>query len=293
MEDKPLWRAVYAMVHTLGGPRRPREQYSDRIILGYALWAAIENKPLAWLSRTEYLPKTLADHAQRPSPATVSRRLRSVEVLTLLHELQKMWLTAVALARCRVKIIDAMPLAVGFASHDRTAKFGYGGGGKRRGYKLLAIIDAATGLIEDHLVMPMNQDEARAARHLVERMAPTSYLLGDAAFDKNPLYELAGGRGIQLVASSKASAKGLGHRSHSVHRLRAKTLLGGPIGRRLMHLRGRIERQFGTLSTLHLGLTPLPGWVRHLSRVGRWCQLKIASYTLNRIQQQGLNQMMK
>lgn len=214
-------------------------------------------------------------------------------MLNLLDQLQRMWLAAVALARCRVKVIDAMPLPVGFGSHDRTAKFGYGGGGKRRGYKLLAIIDATTGLIEDYLLMPMNQDEAQAARQLVERMAPVSYLIGDAGFDKNHLYDLAGQRGIQLVAPTKASARGLGHRRHSLYRLRAKTLLARPLGRVLMRIRGRIERQFGTLVTLHLGLTPLPAWVRHLGRVGRWCQLKIATYTRYRIEQKGLTAMMK
>lgn len=293
MEGKPLWHAVYAMVHAQGERRRPREQYSDRIILGYGLWAAIENKPLTWLSRTEHLPSPLVGCSQRPSPATLSRRLRSPRVLALLDRVQRMWLAAVTLARCRVKVIDAMPLPVGFGSHDRTAKYGYGGGGKRRGYKLLALIDAATGLIEDYLLMPMNQDEARAARQLVERMPPVSYLLGDANFDKNHLYQLAGQRGIQLVAPAKRSAKALGHGRHSVHRLRAKALLQGAIGRLLMRIRTRIERQFGTLVTLHFGLTPLPAWVRHLGRVGRWCQLKIVNHTRSRIEKQGLTAMMK
>lgn len=72
MEGKPLWQAVYAMVQTLGERRRPREQYSDRVILGYGLWATIENKPLTWLSRTDHLPPPLAGCSQRPSPATLN-----------------------------------------------------------------------------------------------------------------------------------------------------------------------------------------------------------------------------
>lgn len=293
MEGEPLFDAVYEILRRLRPRRGPRQQYADAVILGHGLWAAMQGKPMRWACDPDHLPETLAKRGQHPSPPTLSRRLRSAEVLDLLEQYRRLYLTALVLLRSRVKVIDAMPLPVGFGSHDPAAKFGYGGGGKRRGYKLLAIIDAGTGLIEDHLVMPMNRDEARAARQLVERMGPASYLLGDTAFDKTHLYDLAGSRGVQLVAPSKASAKAPGHRRQHPRRARAKALLAGPVGRVLRRIRDRIERRFGNLTTVHLGLGPPPAWVRHLQRVGRWCQLKLAALALRRIEQQGLIAMVK
>ncbi len=176
---------------------------------------AIHNKPDHWLCHTDHLPGPLAQLAQRPSAATLSRRGRSTPVLQLIEQCVQALLTLHALGRSRVKLIDAMPLRVGFGSHDRTARFGYGGGGKARGYKLMVILDACTGLVEDWLVMPMNVDEAKAARQLVGRMPRGQYLIGDNLFDKNHLYDLAATRGVQLIAPPKRSARGLGHRPHS------------------------------------------------------------------------------
>lgn len=293
MDGEPLWTAMYTMIQHLAPERRPREQFSDAVILGYGLWGALENKPLSWLAQTDRLPEALRRRAQRPSHSTLSRRLRQPAMLRLLEELWQGWLALLALGLSRVKVIDAMPLPVGFGSHDRTAKFGYGGGGKWRGYKLLAIIDAITGLIEDAMVVPMNHDEAKAAQQLIERIEPGTYLLGDAIYDKNHLYDAAGARGIQLIAPSKSRTRGLGHHRHSPYRLKAKRLLERPIGQKLMKLRGQIERQFGTMVTLHLGLTHLPAWIRGIGRVGRWCQFKIVSFIASRTEKQELTSMMQ
>lgn len=293
MDGEPLLEQVYRLLCHIAGPRRAGYHYSDALILTYGLWAAMENKPLSWIAQTQRLPASLAAYARRPSHATLSRRMRSVEVFELLDQLLTLWMYGVAVLRSRIKVIDAMPLPVGFGSHDRTAKYGYGGGGKYRGYKLVAIIDAATLLIEDAIVIPINEDEPRAARQLIERMPSGLWLLADGVYDKNHLYDLAGSRGIQLLAPSKTSAKGLGHHRHSPHRLRAKAILQRPLGKRLMRKRGQIERAFGIMVTLHLGLTHLPAWIRGISRVGCWCQFKRVAITAARLQQLGLTPLMQ
>ncbi len=215
MDGESRFSSLYRILQHLGGRRRAYEQFSDATIVACLLWRTIHNKPDHWLCHTDHLPGPLAQLAQRPSAATLSRRGRSTPVLQLIEQCVQALLTLHALGRSRVKLIDAMPLRVGFGSHDRTARFGYGGGGKARGYKLMVILDACTGLVEDWLVMPMNVDEAKAARQLVGRMPRGQYLIGDNLFDKNHLYDLAATRGVQLIAPPKRSARGLGHRPHS------------------------------------------------------------------------------
>ncbi len=293
MDGESRFSSLYRILQHLGGRRRAYEQFSDATIVACLLWRAIHNKPDHWLCHTDHLPGPLAQLAQRPSAATLSRRGRSTPVLQLIEQCVQALLTLHALGRSRVKLIDAMPLRVGFGSHDRTARFGYGGGGKARGYKLMVILDACTGLVEDWLVMPMNVDEAKAARQLVGACPRGQYLIGDNLFDKNHLYDLAATRGVQLIAPPKRSARGLGHRPHSPAHLHAHRILQRRVGSELMRLRGSIERRFGNLTSHHLGLTHLPAWVRGLGRVGRWCGLKLLSNALARTDTQALTPTMQ
>jgi hypothetical protein len=141
---------------------------------------------------------------------------------------------------CVCKWIDGLPLPVGAASGDRHAHWGYGAGAKAKGYKLHALCDASRHWV-GWSVTPMNVNEKVVARHLVRACREEGYLVGDGEYDSNRLRELAG----------RAFGAGL-----------------------LRHRFG-IDRLFGQLGNYGGGLSPLPHWVRGLSRVRRWVRAKI------------------
>ncbi len=125
------------------------------------------------------------------------------------------------------------------------------------------------------------------------------HLLADNGYDANALYELAASPGLQLLAPPKPTARGIGHRRNSPHRLRGLELCrgcndrgrgarGGSTARRhpldppgragvppsfgqsLMRERGGIERTFGLRGNWGGGMGPLPNWVRRPRRVALW-----------------------
>jgi hypothetical protein len=174
---------------------------------------------------------------------------------------------------CVCKWIDGLPLPVGAASGDRHAHWGYGAGAKAKGYKLHALCDASRHWV-GWSVTPMNVNEKVVARHLVRACREEGYLVGDGEYDSNRLCELAGRHGLQMVTPARA-AKGLGHRRHSVYYLRSRELAGRAFGAGLLRHRFGIDRLFGQLGNYGGGLSPLPHWVRGLSRVRRWVRAKI------------------
>ena len=123
----------------------------------------------------------------------------------------------------------------------------------------------------------MNDSEPLVARGMIKPLEPGGYLLGDALYDCNALYELASERGWQLVAPRTKPETGLGHRRHSPHRLGSIELLetGSLFGRALYRRRTTIEATFGTMGNFGCGLGPLPNWLRRLQRVRRWVQIKV------------------
>src|SRR5262249_15122120 len=125
-------------------------------------------------------------------------------------------------------------------------------------------------------VRPANRAEPTTDRVLVNRLAGAGYLVGDSAFDSNPLHAQAARRRHQLVAPpKKAAGAGRGHHRQSPHRLRALELLAHPFGRGLYRSRAFVERCFGHLTSFGGGLGPLPSWVRRPHRVKRWVQAKL------------------
>jgi hypothetical protein len=280
--DGPLMMEVYRWVRELRPRRRARERWADAWIVALACWAAMNNRGQGWACEAP-LPEGV-EPWPRPSAAQMSRRLRRDETAQLLMEVQKKLRDKLGV-RGPVKVIDAKPLPVGGASKDRLAQFGHAAGGMARGYKLYALIDAHSGAIDDWLVAPMGFAESAAARQLIERMSPAAYLVGDNAYDLNALYDLAASRGIRLLAPPKPSAKSLGHRRHSPHRLEAHALLKGPRGPLFKKLRLRIERLFAHLTTGPARLT-LPFFVRSIRRVGRFLALKFIAHAANQLRKQ-------
>jgi len=254
--------------------RRPRKStYTNAQVLVVALWAAIHDRPISWATRRSSWPFHDRTRAL-PSSATMSRRLRKPVIAALLDDL----IGALRLTGQgeRTLIIDGRPLAIARHSADPDAAFGRAAGGLGKGYKLHAIVDLL-GNCRCFRVEPLNVSEQAAAATLIAQLEdePADTLLADANYDSNTLYELAGHRGVQMIAARRyKKAKSVGHRRHSEHRLHALTILANdPTA---MNRRRFIESCFGTQGNVIGGLGPLPNHVRRLRRVRLWVAAKLA-----------------
>lgn len=266
------FRQVYTrLLELTTRERRPREQYSDLMIVATFLWAVLHNRPQGWGCRLENW--TCEPPGDLPSQSRLSRRLRTPPVQDLLKEAARhVWGPGRA---GLLKFIDGKPLPVSFSSTDRTAKIGQiSGRHKAKGYKLHLIVDAA-GRAVAWAATPLSANEAVVARGLVRHLPGAGYLVGDAGYEGSPLALAAACHGHQLVAPPQRPGEGLGHRRHSRYRLRCLELVNGAFGRAL--LAGRrcvMERVFGNLGWSG-ALGPLPGFVRTIGRVSRWVDAKM------------------
>jgi hypothetical protein len=173
-----------------------------------------------------------------------------------------------------VAAVDGKPLTVGSHSKDRDCAWGRAGRCYAKGYKLHAVYGSApVPLAWD--IAPLNVGEPEVAARLIPTIEGGGYILGDKAYDSNPLHDVALRTGHQLVAERKRPRDGLGHRRHSPGRLRSMALLQNDFGRTLYHGRDDIERRFGWLTNHAGGLLPLPNWVRREHRVRCWVQAKL------------------
>jgi Transposase DDE domain len=271
--ERELWLALYKVAEGCGGARWWEVvRFRDYEIVGVFLWAVVHDRPVSWACDPINWPKGLWK-GKLPSQSTMSRRLRTTEVQRLLSEMEGKYAT---LERPGfVALVDGKPLVVGTHSKDRDAQWGRAGRGYAKGYKLHAIYGRGElPLAWD--VAPLNVSEPEVAARCVSRLeGGGGYLLGDKAFDSNPLHDLASSRGYQLVAERKRPNAGLGHRRHSPSRLRSIHLLHTEFGQDLYRCRDDVERKFGWLTTHSGGLAPLPAWVRRPHRVRLWVQGKL------------------
>jgi hypothetical protein len=292
--EHQLWKSIVAVLRTLDKPRvSPRYDFSDQAIVEVFYWSVVCDRPTSWACRRENWPVHLRGRPL-PSPATMSRRLRSRAVVALLDALER---RVTAPKEPGVFwMIDGKPLTVGGCSKDRQAGYGKAAGAMAKGYKLHALTAPDGGLAVWRLA-PMNTDERAMAERLV-RAAPSvlaGYLLADANYDSNRLHRVCQVRGaLQLVtprrrgpgqAAAGERPKGTGHRRQSAGRLRSIALAESPFpdfGEQLRRDRAAIERQFGGLVNWGGGLTCLPAWVRTHRRVRRWVQAKLALTALKR-----------
>ena len=276
--DDERFEVFYALLRTLSPRRGKRCQYSDGDILLVLIWAALRQKPIAWACRRRNAPQAWRGRTP-PSASRVSRRLREPKVAALLDlatlHLQQRVLVASALVGCWM--IDAKGLPVSRFSKDRQAKWGYATGGKARGYKLFLLADARGSPVAWR-VGAMNVAEQAVARELIAHIDGPGYLLGDAVYDVNDLYEQAAAKQVQLVAPRKEPGAAIGRRARGEARLHAIAMLETPVNRfgpSLLNERNRIERVFARWSSSAVGLDHLPGWVRGERRVRRWVHAKI------------------
>lgn len=273
--ERELFAELKGMLKTIpAARRRPRKgTYSDASVILVALWAALHDRPISWATQRTNWP--FHDRTRSlPSSATMSRRLRHPEIPSLLnHLIQALRITGKG---DRLLIIDGRSLTIAKHSADPDASFGRAAGGLGNGYKLHAIVDSI-GNCRAFRVKPLNISEQVVARELLGSLPAhqADILLADACYDSNRLYQLAGDRGVQMLAQRRhAKAKSVGHRRHSRHRLRALDIMQADPD--VMAPRRFIESCFGTQGNVIGGLGPLPNHVRRLWRVRLWVAAKLA-----------------
>lgn len=233
-------------------------------------WASDRRNWPIWMQRLKF-----------PSYSQLCRRLRSGAVLTLIQQINRE--LRGQLPRGNTHLGDGKAYVVNGYSKDRDATSGKIPDGWGRGYKLHAILDAASGAIEAMTVTGLGRGEATQMRQLVQSLDLRGcLLLCDANYDSNPLYSAVARRGGRLIAPRRKPGTGLGHRHHHPHRLQAIEQLEASEDRRRAHVRHRaaVERSFANLGNT-IGLWALPNFVRRLHRVQRWILIKVTLYHLH------------
>ena len=273
--ERERWLQLYRLACELSRSWGWGYRFSTACIVGVFLWAVIHDRPVSWACDARHWPADLP-LGRLPSQSTMSRRLRSKPVQQLLNLLENTLKTAT----CEVeeematKAIDAKPLPVGGNSKDPEARWGRAAGGLAKGYKLYAVWSRAAVPVTWELY-PMNMSEKTVAHELIARLSGTGYLLGDAQYDSNKLYDWAFEHGHRLLAPRRKKGA-FGRKYVSAHRRFAVEFLEQGGGSAAFHaVRTDIERKFGNCTSFAGGLAPLPAWVRRSQRVHLWVQAKL------------------
>lgn len=316
------FRRFKRVIRSMGFYRKhPGQTHSDGAILAVHFWAALNDRPSYWACDRANWPKGCW-RGRLPTQSGLSRRLNtarfkhqqaSVEVAARPPSNSRTieatahppanGLTVEAAAGAPVNDlaveaaagppakhftvaagIDAKPIIVAWHSGDPHAGKGRGAGALARGYKIHAIVDACGRLISWRLAS-LNADEKTIGRRLLRDLDHVCYVVGDAAYNANRLFEAAASSGARLVAPRKKShrGKGLGNHEHHPDRLRSIDLLEDgvtPFAAALLAARVAIERFFSQITAVGGGLTCLPSWVRTYPRVKAWVTAKLTIHHL-------------
>lgn len=274
--ERELWKIISQNISRLD--RRfdqGRCTHSVGRIVRVYLWAVLHDRPVYWACDARNWAG-VKPPAALPHQSCMSRRIngdpRFQQMLDAL-----MQALASEPSSAWVRYLDGKPLPVSKHSRDAQATFGRGAGGKDRGYKLHAIYGENNRPIT-WTVTPLNQNEPRTASAMIGPSLTPGYLLADANYDANHLYEHAGRHEVKLLTPRRyRHAKALGHHRHSADRIDALRRLDGPceFTRELLKQRRRVETRFAHLTNFGGGLTHLPPWARGLTRVRFWVAGKI------------------
>jgi hypothetical protein len=282
--EHQLWLSIVAVLATLNKSRNStRYAFSDEDIVKVHYWSVIHDRPVRWACSPKHWPlcqrrKTL------PSPSTMSRRLRTQSVRTLLNALEQ---RVVAPQRPGLFwMIDGKPLPISGCSKDRQAGYGRAANCMAKGYKIHAIVDSE-GSIANWRVAPMNKDERVMAKRLLRTAPIQGYVVGDTNYDSNNVHQVCATRDqLQLVTRRRHGANhGTGHKKQTAGRLRSIQLTENPFpafADQLLRDRSNIERRFAHATNWGGGLICLPPWVRTHRRVHRWVQAKLVLTALKR-----------
>lgn len=278
MEDELLRFLYHRLLGSASGGGRPRGKFCDGTIALIYLLAVLRNRSPRWAADRRNWPLWLRRVLPCPSYSQLIRRLKSASVSELIDQVSAE--CREQLPRSRLKLCDGKPLVVGGFSKDPDAKWGKVPDGWAKGYKLHAIVDSL-GAIEAFAASPLNTAEAKVTGQLVRRMDLRGVTIrADANYDSNTLYAAVSERGGRLIAPRRKPGRGLGHHPQHRDRLRAIAELETDATALKTHrrLRVAVEQCFAHLTNLPFGLSPLPNFVRRLSRVSRWLSAKITLY---------------
>jgi hypothetical protein len=271
--ERELWLALYLLATGLD-KRWGGWKYSTAEIVAVYFWAVVHDRPTSWAAEPAEWPSDIRPEPLPPQ-STLSRRLKNPDAVELMTAVEQQLVLLIGLGNRWIHILDAKPLAVSPISRDRDAAWGRGARGLQLGYKVHAVWNGGP-LFTTWSLSPMNSSEKVVARRMMESLIGGGYLLADAQYDANYLYDNAEKAGFQLVAKKTPhrGRGGLGHRRNSPSRLRSIELLTTQFGDELYRERTNIERQFGVLASTGGILGPLPAWVRRFHRVRHWVQAK-------------------
>jgi hypothetical protein len=282
--EHQLWKAIVAVLEALDKTRKTTAfDFSDEDIVKVYYWAVIHDRPVSWACCRRNWPIHLRKR-KPPSPTTMSRRLRTRAVVSLLDALER---RVVGPKEPRLFwMIDGKPLPIGGCSQDRQAGYGRAAGCKAKGYKIHAIV-GLDGSIASWRLAPMNKDERVMAERMLRAAPIQGYVVTDSNYDSNKLHAVCDQRGqLQLVMRRRyGPGHGTGHRTQSPGRLRCIARTENPFpafANRLLAERAEIERRYGQLTNWGGGLSCLPAWVRTHRRVRRWVQAKLTLTVLKR-----------
>jgi hypothetical protein len=274
--ERELWRALYLLAANID-KRWGGWKYSTAEIVAVYFWAVLHDRPTSWAAQPAEWPDDL-----RPDPlpgqSTLSRRLKQADAVELMTAVEHQLVVLLGLGRHWIHILDGKPLAVSPISQDRDAAWGRGAGAWQKGYKVHALWNGGP-MFTTWALAAMNVSEKTVALQLFRSLPGGGYVLADAQYDANSLYDAAQKEGFQLVAKKTPDRgrRGLGHRRQSPSRLRSIELLETPFGVELYRGRNAIERQFGVLTSTGGSLGPLPAWVSRFPRVRNWVQANLSS----------------
>lgn len=163
--EHQLWKEILAVIKAIGKSRRnPRCRFSCEEIVLVWFWSVLHDRPVSWACDRRNWP--LHQRRRRlPSSSTMSRRLRSPDVQTLIKTIEDRTLCSKG-TKPLAWMIDGKPLVISGCSKDRQAGFGRAAQGKAKGYKLHSIV-GMDGSIAGWRIAPMNKDERIMARRLL------------------------------------------------------------------------------------------------------------------------------
>lgn len=265
--ERELWRIISDRITQLDHlHRKPKRlTHTTGRIVRVLLWAVLHDRPIDWAcDRCNWAG--VRPPTRLPDQSTMSRRLRRVPTLQMIEQLIDMLDTDTS--HRLHKYLDGKPLTVSRHSQDTDATFGRGAGGRDRGYKLHAVYSGSNRPV--WRISGLHESEHRTARTMVEQFNDEGYLIADAGYDANHLYQCAGDHGHKLLTPRRyRKATGVGHHRHSSHRLEAIDRLNSPSDytQQLLTSRRTVETRFAHLTNFGGGLTCLPPWVRRPRRV--------------------------
>lgn len=250
--EREIWQRIVAALKRVP-PTRPRNAvYTDSQIMAIYLWSVLHDRPVSWACDRRNWPMQ-AWRRSLPDQSTMSRRLNRIDTRHMLEALMDR-LEPIE-REALVLRLDGKPLPIAKHSEDHQATIGRGAGGFQKGYKLT------------YRLTPMNVDERIVAKQMmIEQVLGEGYLLADANYETNPLYDQAAAIGRVLVTPRRfRHAKGLGaSRLHSPHRVAMIQRMKNPSSfiRDMLDTRGIVETRWANLCNFGGGLTHLPPWVR-------------------------------